>query len=530
MVESSWQKFKNNFYVDSQLELMLDMSKMCIPEDFFSQMTPQMEKIYDQIDLLEKGAIANPDENRMVGHYWLRNPELAPNLEIANEILENIKNIKGFAEQIYNGEMSAEKGGRFKNILIVGIGGSCLGPQFVSEALGSIKDRMVLFFIDNSDPDGMDRILTRLKPELDDTICLIISKSGGTLETRNGMIEVKNAYKAENLNFSKHAISITQEGSKLHQISQVEGWLRSFPMWDWIGGRTSVLSSVGLVGLALQGIDIDALLAGAQLCDEKTRKSITAKNPAALLALMWYKATGGKGGKQMIMLPYKDRLQLFSKYLQQLIMESLGKEKDLKGNIVHQGLTVFGNKGSTDQHSYVQQLLEGPNNFFVTFIEVLKDRAQTSPILAENSTSGDYLQASLLGTRSALTKKGRESITITIPEVTPFAIGVLISLFERAVSIYALLVNVNAYHQPAVEMGKMCTKEAITLKNHVLDFLCTHRHQKFTVDELAIQLEGPEADVETLFKLLVHLRSNPDHAVLVQKSEESIFEDQYYVG
>lgn len=529
LTESSWQRFKSMLYADSQLELMLDISKMRIPENFFNQMTPQMEKIYNQINLLEKGAIANPDESRMVGHYWLRNPELAPNLEIAHDIQENIKNIKVFAEKIYSGEISSEKGGHFKNILIIGIGGSSLGPQFVSEALGSNKDRMLLFFIDNTDPDGMDRIFTRLEPELDETLCLIISKSGGTLETRNGMLEVKNLYKAKNLDFSKHAISITQEGSKLNQISKAEGWFRSFPMWDWIGGRTSVLSAVGLVGLALQGIDIDALLAGARLCDEKTRGTVTSKNPASLLALMWYKASEGKGGKQMIMLPYKDRLQLFSKYLQQLIMESLGKEKDLEGNIVHQGLTVFGNKGSTDQHSYVQQLLEGPDNFFVTFIEVLRDRAQGSLILAENSTSGDYLQASLLGTRSALTKKGRESITITIPDVTPFSIGMLISLFERAVSIYALLVNINAYHQPAVEMGKTCTKEAIILKNCILDFLCTHRYQKFTVDELVDKLECPQGDRETIFKLLVHLRSNPDHAVLVQKSVESIFEDRYYV-
>jgi glucose-6-phosphate isomerase len=108
--------------------------------------------------------------------------------------------------------------------------------------------------------------------------------------------------------------------------------------------------------------------------DERTRRLETHNNPAALLALMWYHATEGKGKKDMVILPYKDRLELFARYLQQLVMESLGKEKDLQGNIVHQGIAVYGNKGSTDQHAYVQQLREGVLNFFVTFIQVLRDR------------------------------------------------------------------------------------------------------------------------------------------------------------
>lgn len=113
--------------------------------------------------------------------------------------------------------------------------------------------------------------------------------------------------------------------------------------------------------------------------DKATRATKIAKNPAALLALMWYKCTGGRGLKDMVILPYKDRLLLLSRYLQQLIMESLGKELDLGGNKVEQGISVYGNKGSTDQHAYVQQLRDGVNNFFATFIEVLSDRKGASP-------------------------------------------------------------------------------------------------------------------------------------------------------
>src|SRR5204863_1628449 len=138
---------------------------------------------------------------------------------------------------------------------------------------------------------------------------------------------------------------------------------------------------------------IDGILAGASACDAITRRPEAMQNPAAILALMWYYAGDGRGTRAMVVLPYKDRLELFSRYLQQLVMESLGKEKDLSGKVVHQGLSVYGNKGSTDQHAYVQQLRDGVPNFFVTFVQVEKDREDGSPSLTvePDVTSGDYL-------------------------------------------------------------------------------------------------------------------------------------------
>ena len=184
---------------------------------------------------------------------------------------------------------------------------------------------------------------------------------------------------------------ITQKGSPFDTAPDAENWLASFPMWDWVGGRTSVLSAGGLLPLALQGVDCRELLAGAAKCDELGRQLLE-ENPALLLALAWHSLSGGQGGTAMAVLPYKDRLQLFAKYLQQLIMESIGKEYDLAGQKVQQGLAVFGNKGSSDQHSYVQQLVAGPENVFVTFIEVLRDRENTlhQPVVRDDSTSGDY--------------------------------------------------------------------------------------------------------------------------------------------
>ena len=159
----------------------------------------------------------------------------------------------------------------------------------------------------------------------------------------------------------------------IKSLNPTIGWL-VFPLFDWVGGRTSEMSSVGLVPAMLQGIEMRDMLTGASVMDQATRSRTVKNNPAALLALSWYYAGNGKGEKDMVVLPYKDSLLLFSRYLQQLVMESLGKAQDLDGNIVNQGIAVYGNKGSTDQHAYVQQLREGVPNFFVTFIEVLKDR------------------------------------------------------------------------------------------------------------------------------------------------------------
>jgi glucose-6-phosphate isomerase len=231
-----------------------------------------------------------------------------------------------------------------------------------------------------------------------------------------------------------------------------------------------------------------------------------------LLALMWFYAGNGRGEKDMVVLPYKDRLLLFSRYLQQLVMESLGKEHDLSGATVNQGIAVYGNKGSTDQHAYVQQLRDGVLNFFVTFIEVRKDRQMPRFEVEPGLTSGDYLQGFLRGTRTALFEKGRESITISIPEVNAFTVGALIALYERAVGFYGSLVNINAYHQPGVEAGKKAATEVLRLQQRVRELIAPQPGQ--TADEIAAELN---ADPEAVFHALRHLAAN-DPAIGVSSS------------
>jgi glucose-6-phosphate isomerase len=267
------------------------------------------------------------------------------------------------------------------------------------------------------------------------------------------------------------------------------------------------MSAVGLLPAALQGIDIQSILDGAKAMDAVTRTKDPMRNPAALLALMWYHAGNGRGAKDMVILPYKDRLELFSRYLQQLVMESLGKEHDLSNRVVNQGIAVYGNKGSTDQHAYVQQLRDGVNNFFVTFIEVLKDRAGTSMEVEPGVTSGDFLNGFHQGTRQALFEKDRESITITVPDVSPQTVGKLIALYDRAVGLYGTLVNVNAYHQPGVEAGKKAAAGVLAIQGKIVGALKANKGKQYTAEQLADEI-GAKEDVETVFKILQHLAAN----------------------
>jgi glucose-6-phosphate isomerase len=507
-----WERYKEYLNFNPEIGLMVDISRMMFPDDYFDRMNAPIQKAFQEMDALESGAIANPDENRMVGHYWLRAPELAPQGEITRDIEKTLQAIKDFSKKVHAGKIKSQKGKRFSRMLITGIGGSALGPQFVSNALKTSKDPVRPYFFDNTDPDGFDWVLKEIKGVLSETMTIVISKSGGTIETRNGMLEAKAAYQSKGLRFEKHAVAITELNSGLDRIAKKEGWIARFPMWDWVGGRTSETSAVGLLPAALQGFDVDALLEGARLCDELTRKKDSRTNPAALLALAWYHATGGRGKEDMVILPYKDRLQLFPKYLQQLVMESLGKEKDRSGQIVNQGISVYGNKGSTDQHAYVQQLREGLNNFFVTFIEVLADREGRSSVLDGKATSGDYLNAFLQGTRRALSEKDRESITLTIEKIDPRSIGALIALYERAVGFYASLVNVNAYHQPGVEAGKKAAGLIIELQTKALAFLKKEEGKSFTSEEIAAAIGAPN-EAEVVFKSLEHASANADHPI-----------------
>ena len=469
--------FDDRVLIEPITGLLLDLSQSPAVAD-----SPAMKAALEAMADLEAGAIANPDEGRQVGHYWLRSPALAPP-EAGAAVVDSWA------------QLEALDRGDHDTVLLIGIGGSALGPQMVAAALAQAGDPARLLCLDNTDPEGLRAILGSIEPTR--TLCLVASKSGSTPETRNGMLAAVARYAEAGCRFEDHAVAITVPGSALHRLSQGQGgppWRGALPLWDWVGGRTSVTGMVGLAPMALCGWDWRGLLAGAGAMDAATRGPWES-NPAAALAATWLVSGEGRGDKALVIEPYSDRLSLFGRYLQQLIMESLGKERDRQGQTVLQGLTVYGNKGSTDQHAFLQQVRDGRADTLVHFIDVV-DHGADLPV-GGGLGAGDYLLGFLLGTEAALQSNGRPSLRIQVPAVHARTLGALVALFERAVGLYAELINVNAYDQPGVEAGK----KAATLALQAL--LALERRlpaEPATAADLAAGL--PDA---LAWRLLVHL-------------------------
>ncbi|MXZ82489.1 MAG: glucose-6-phosphate isomerase [Synechococcus sp. SB0666_bin_14] len=504
--QQRWERFCALLWHDEGLGFWLDASRMALSPQVLTSLQPRFDSAFAAMAALEKGSIANPDEQRQVGHYWLRTPQLAPDPAITEALLQQQQAMTAFAQDVLEGSVTTPSGAAFTDVVWIGIGGSGLGPLLVVHALQQTGVGLGFHFIDNVDPEGMGRIYGELGERLKTSLVIVVSKSGSTPEPHVGMVQTRRRLEQLGGAWPAQAVVITVPGSKLDRQAASEGWLQRFALHDWVGGRTSITSAVGLLPGLLAGVPMADFLAGAATMDSATRQPALCGNPAALMAASWFVAGSGRGTRDMVVLPYRDRLQVFSRYLQQLVMESLGKRCDRDGMVVHQGIAVYGNKGSTDQHAYVQQLRDGIDNFFVTFIEVLQDPPVAS-LTEEDDSPGDLLDGFLQGTRSALTEGGRQSLTITMEQLGPRELGALVALFERAVGLYGELVNVNAYHQPGVEAGKKAAAAVLSLQKQVAALLdATPR----TAVEIAQAVGAPE-QVERVFWILRHMALNQPH-------------------
>ncbi len=493
---NNWQKFSNYLWFNDELNIWIDISKINFNEEDFESINEKFVNVFNALDELENGAIANIDEKRQVGHYWLRNSSISPSNIIKNKINNEISSIKEFGKEILEGKILNSKDQKYTDVLWIGIGGSGLGPLLIIDSLKRSSVGLNFSFIDNIDPFLIKEKLIEINDKLSSTLFVIVSKSGGTPEPRIAMDIIRSNVEEKGINWSSQAIAITMSGSKLYQKASEEDWLRIFDLPDWVGGRTSITSSVGLLPLVFINENIDDFLNGASKMDELSRSKQIKNNPSALLAASWYFSGEGLGKRDMVVLPYRDRLQVFSKYLQQLVMESLGKKLDRSGNIVHQGISVFGNKGSTDQHAYVQQLRDGLDNFFCIFIESLDMPDDLNNFDLEDPKS--YLSGFLQGTRSALSKEGRQSVTITISEFNTFTLGAIIALFERAVSFYAELIDINAYDQPGVEAGKKAAADIILIQQKIK--ILFEKNDFLSIEKINKSLEI--SDPESIFLIL----------------------------
>ena len=491
---NSWDKYCNYLWFDKQINIWLDISKINFTFDQISTLEDKFINVFSSIKDLEAGAISNIDEKRQVGHYWLRNPSVAPNNQIKEEINYDIKDISEFGEKILKGKISNNKNQIYTDVLWIGIGGSGLGPLLITESLQKNNVGLDFSYIDNIDPFLISEKLDELSDKLSTTLFVVVSKSGGTPEPKIAMNIIKRHVENKNIEWNSNAIAITMKDSQLYKKAKTEEWLKIFNLPDWVGGRTSITSSVGLLPLALINQDVSEFIRGAAIMDELTRIPNIKDNPAALLSSAWFFSGDGMGKRDMVVLPYRDRLQVFSKYLQQLVMESLGKKFNRRGEIVHQGISVFGNKGSTDQHAYVQQLRDGIDNFFCVFIELLDSPKENNSFGSENPK--EFLSGFLQGTRSALSNENRQSITITLDKLNCLTLGALIALFERAVSFYAELVDINAYDQPGVEAGKKAAAEIIKYQKKVAELF--NNGDEFSLSDIT-SLVGNSSSEEIFF-------------------------------
>ncbi|KAF8020528.1 hypothetical protein BT93_G1066 [Corymbia citriodora subsp. variegata] len=206
---SLWSRYVDWLYQHKELGLFIDVSRMGFTDEFVAEMEPRFQAAFKAMEELENGAIANPDEGRMVGHYWLRKAELAPTRFLKAQIESTLDAVCNFAADVVSGKIKPPPTSpvdRFTQILSVGIGGSALGPQFVAEALAPDNPPLKIRFIDNTDRAGIDHQIAQLGPELASTLVIVISKSGGTPETRNGLLEVQKAFREAGLEFAKQVL------------------------------------------------------------------------------------------------------------------------------------------------------------------------------------------------------------------------------------------------------------------------------------------------------------------------------------
>ena len=389
----------------------------------------------------------------------------------------------GWMELPYNQEQVVEKiekvaarvRAEFDTLVVLGIGGSALGPSAVQQALNHLRYNDLpkekrngpkLYVEDNIDPERMASLLDVI--DLKTTCFNVITKSGATAETMSQYLIILDALKkAVGDDYARHIIATTDaKKGNLIKIAQKEGY-DTFIIPDGVGGRFSELCPVGLVAAACCGIDIRGLLKGAADMDQRCKTDEVWKNPALLDAGLMFIAMQEMDINISVMMPYVDSLKLMADWYAQLWAESLGKRYDNEGHEVFVGQTPVKALGVTDQHSQVQLYTEGPFDKVVVLLGVEEYKTTlTIPKLYQDIpslgflggvTQNQLIQTEQMATEYALLKSGRPNLTITLPRVNEFMLGQLLYFFEVATAFTGELLQINAFDQPGVEEGKNAT-------------------------------------------------------------------------
>lgn len=474
-------------------DFLVDYSKNRINQETINLLVELANEVdlKDAIAKYFEGDSINQTENRAVLHTALRAPSntdvQVDGENVISEIFEVKNKIKNFTAEVINGSRKGYTGKTFTDVVNIGIGGSDLGPAMVVEALQFYKNHLNLHFVSNVDGDHVNEIIKKLNPET--TLFVIVSKTFTTQETLTNSETIRKWFlqSASQEDVAKHFVAVSTNIKNVTEFGINEN--NVFPMWDWVGGRFSLWSAVGLsISLAVGFDNFDKLLGGANKMDDHFKTADFDQNIPVLLALLsiWYNNFFGAESEALI--PYTQYLQKLAPYLQQGIMESNGKSIGRDGKPVNYqtGTIIWGEPGTNSQHAFFQLIHQGTKLIPTDFIGFVKplygdedhhDKlmsnffAQTEALL--NGKTEAQVQAEF--DKQGLSKEKAEFLlpfkvfsgnkptnTILIQKLTPENLGSLIALYEHKIFVQGIIWNIFSYDQWGVELGKQLANSILS--------------------------------------------------------------------
>jgi len=445
-------------------DLYLDYSKNRINTKTLNLLLQLAEEVglRAAIEAQSSGEKINETEDRAVRHTDLRDFEQLP-----KEVRQTLKKMRVFSKRIIDKSRRGYTGKPFTDVVNIGIGGSDLGPDMVTEALRYYKNHLRVHYISNVDGDHVREVLKNLDRET--TLFIIVSKTFTTQETLTNASTVRNWFleKATLLDIEAHFVAVSTNSKEVENYGITPE--NTFPMWDWVGGRFSLWSAVGLsICMAVGYPNFEKLLKGAHQMDRHFKTAPFEHNMPVMLALLsvWYNNFFNSESEAVV--PYSQYLNKLVPYLQQAVMESNGKNTDRNGQKVtyETGTIVWGSTGTNAQHAFFQLLHQGTKLIpvdFIAFAKALHKQDHHNDILLANCFAQS--EALLKGTVGEnienpyrVFEGNRPSNTLLIKQLTPENLGALIALYEHKLFVQGVIWNIFSYDQWGVELGKKLAK------------------------------------------------------------------------
>ncbi|WP_293298544.1 glucose-6-phosphate isomerase [Allomuricauda sp.] len=474
-------------------DFLVDYSKNRISDKTLELLLQLAEEVglKDSLKSYFQGELINQTEGRAVLHTALRAKKgeeiYVDGVNIVDEVFEVKDKIKSFSDAVISGERKGHTGKPFTDVVNIGIGGSDLGPVMVTEALKFYQNDLKIHFVSNVDGDLVHEVLKELDPET--TLFVIVSKSFTTQETLSNALTIKRWFlqNAKEKDVADHFVAVSTNLEKIQEFGIADE--NVFPMWDWVGGRFSLWSAVGLsIALSVGYENFEQLLTGANEMDVHFKETPFKDNIPVVLALIsvWY--NNFYGAETEAVIPYTQYLHRFSAYLQQGIMESNGKSMDRSGNRVgHEtGTIIWGEPGTNSQHAFFQLIHQGtkliPTDFigfknslhgdvdhhnklmanFFAQTEALMNGKTSDEVKQELETqglSGEKVQELL---PFKIFEGNKPTNTILIDKLTPKSLGALVALYEHKIFVQGVIWNIFSYDQWGVELGKQLAKNILS--------------------------------------------------------------------